>query len=84
MRVVTPGSLAFVLNVFPGWALAGGGALLLLVAAAYWAVRSDGVRLLDKPAWWRAAVTLGTLGFVGGVLWQLVGYVRIGAVTWPH
>ena len=76
--------MPFVRFVFPGWALCLFGALLLLVAATYWTVKSDGVRLHAKPPWWRAAVALGFLSFIIGAIWQLGGYVRIGAVTWPH
>lgn len=77
-------AMPFVQFVFPGWALAVLGALLLLVAAGYWTVMSDGVRLHAKPAWWRAAVLVGTLAFVVGAVWQLIGYVQIGATTWPR
>lgn len=76
--------MPFIKFVFPGWALAVLGALLLLVAAGYWTVKSDGARLHTKPAWWRAAVAAGTLAFILGAIWQLVGYVRIGVTTWPH
>lgn len=76
--------MPFVRFVFPGLALCLLGAVLLLIAASYWTVKSDGVRLHVKPGWWRAAVALGFLSFVVGVLWQLAGYVWIGAVTWPH
>ncbi|MBI4590066.1 MAG: hypothetical protein HY725_14630 [Candidatus Rokubacteria bacterium] len=80
----TEALMPFVRFVFPGWALAFLGALLLLGAAAYWSVKSDGVRLHVKPAWWRAAVALGVGLFILGAVWQLVGYVQIGAVTWPR
>lgn len=76
--------MPFVKFVFPGWALSAVGALLLLGAAVYWTVKSDGIRLHVRPAWWRVAVAIGTLSFLLGVVWQLVGYVRIGAVTWPE
>ncbi len=76
--------MPFVRYVFPGYALCLVGGLLLLVAAGYWTVKSDGVRLQVKPAWWRAAVALGFLAFIAGVVVQLGGYVWIGAVTWPR
>lgn len=75
--------MPFVRYVFPGWALAFLGALLLLAAAVYWTLRSDGVRLTVKPPCWRAVVAAGALSFILGAVWQLLGYVRIGAVTWP-
>ena len=76
--------MPFVRFVFPGWALAVLGALLLLGAAAYWTAKSDGVRLQVKPPWWRAAVAVGFLSFILGAAWQLLGYIQIGAVTWPR
>ncbi len=76
--------MPFVRFVFPGWALSVLGALLLLVAASYWTVKGDGVRLHAKPGWWRALVALGFLSFILGIVWQLGGYVQIGAVTWPR
>ena len=80
----TEALMPFVRSVFPGYALCLLGGVLLLAAASYWTVKSDGVRLQAKPGWWRAAVALGFLSFVLGVIWQLGGYVQIGAVTWPH
>ena len=78
------GLMPFVHFVFPGWALSVLGGILLLIAASYWTLKSDGTRLHVKPGWWRAAVALGFLSFIAGAVWQLGGYVRIGAVTWPH
>lgn len=74
--------MPFVMFVFPGWVLCFLGGVLLLVAAIFWSATSDGVRLHLKPGWWRAAVTVGVVAFILGVVWQLVGYVQIGAVTW--
>lgn len=76
--------MPFVRFVFPGYALSLLGGVLLLAAAIYWSVKSDGVRLQIKPGWWRAAVALGFLSFIAGVILQLAGYVWIGAVTWPR
>ncbi len=76
--------MPFVRYVFPGYMLCLIGAVLLLIAAAYWTVKSDGVRLHVKPAWWRLVTTLGFLAFTVGVVLQLAGYVWIGAVTWPR
>ncbi|MBI2154447.1 MAG: hypothetical protein HYU24_12200 [Candidatus Rokubacteria bacterium] len=76
--------MPFVRSVFLGYALCLLGGVLLLAAASYWSVKSDGVRLRVKPGWWRAAVALGFLSFILGIVWQLGGYVQIGAVTWPR
>ena len=80
----TESLMPFVRFVFPGYALCLLGGVLLLAAASYWTVKSDGVRLRVKPGWWRAAVALGFLSFIAGVIGQLAGYVWIGAVTWPR
>jgi len=65
-----------------GYGLALLGAILLLAAGVWWAWASDGTRLEPKPAAWRALASAGWLCFVGGVLWQLVGYALIGVGTW--
>ena len=74
----------FVPLVGTGYGLALLGAILLLASAAWWSWASDGVRLEPKPPAWRAMVTAGWLFFVLGFIWQLAGYVGIGAVTWPR
>ncbi|MFQ5829625.1 MAG: hypothetical protein ACE5JD_10795 [Candidatus Methylomirabilia bacterium] len=76
--------MPFVMFVFPGWALCLFGGLLLLVAAIFWSARGDGVRLQLKPRWWRGAVAVGVISFILGAVWQLAGYVQIGAVFWPQ
>jgi hypothetical protein len=73
---------SFVPNVATGWGLTVLGGLLLLASAAWWSRAGDGARLEPKPAPWRALIAAGWLCFVLGVFWQLVGYYRIGAVTW--
>lgn len=80
----TESLMPFVRSVFLGYALCLLGGVLLLAAASYWSVKSDGVHLRVKPGWWRAAVALGFLSFILGIVWQLGGYVQIGAVTWPR
>ncbi len=76
--------MPFVRYVFPGYALCLLGGVLLLAAAGYWTLKSDGVHLRVKPGWWRAAVAFGFLSFIAGIVVQLAGYVQIGAVTWPR
>ena len=80
----TESLMPFVRYVFPGYALCLLGGALLLAAASYWAVKSDGIQLRAKPGWWRAAVALGVVSFIVGVAVQLAGYAWIGAVTWSH
>jgi hypothetical protein len=74
----------FVPFVGGGYGLALVGAILLLASAIWWSWASDGVRLNPKPSVWRALTGAGWVFFVFGVLWQLAGYVRIGAVTWER
>lgn len=74
----------FVPFVGGGYGLALLGAVLLLASAVWWAWASDGVRLEPKPRAWRTLTSAGWLCFALGVLWQLAGYVGIGAVTWPR
>ena len=73
---------AFVVNVIAGWLLtvAGAGALLL---AAIWSVAAGEWRGGEpRPVAWRALCVVGVAAFIGGWLWQLIGYYRVGAVTW--
>ena len=72
----------FVPFVAGGYGLALLGAILLLAAGIWWSWASDGVRLEPKPAVWRALTRAGWVCFALGILWQLLGYVWIGAVTW--
>lgn len=74
----------FVPFVAGGYGLALLGAIFLLAAGIWWSRASDGVRLEPKPPAWRILTSVGWLFFVLGILWQLVGYVWIGAVTWSH
>ncbi len=74
----------FVPLVGGGYGLALLGAILLLAGGIWWSLASDGVRLEPKPPVWRAVTSVGWLFFVLGILWQLAGYIGIGAVTWPR
>lgn len=72
----------FVPLVGGGYGLALLGIILLLAAGIWWSWTSDGVRLEPKPPAWRALASVGWLFFLLGILWQLVGYVRVGVATW--
>ena len=74
----------FVPLVGGGYGLALLGALFLLAAGIWWSWAGDGVRLEPKLPAWRALVSAGWLCWILGVLWQLAGYVGVGAVTWPR
>ena len=73
---------AFLLNVVVGWFLTAGGAVLIM-AAAVWATWAEGdwARGKPKPAAFRGLCAIGVAAFVGGWVWQAIGYYRIGALT---
>ncbi|MFQ5520044.1 MAG: hypothetical protein ACE5FK_01490 [Candidatus Methylomirabilia bacterium] len=73
----------FVPQVASGYGLTLLGGFLLLVAAVWWSVASGGIRLDPKPAVWRLLAFAGWVLFTLGFLWQIIGYVAIGATTWP-
>lgn len=72
----------FVPFVGAGYGLILLGAIFLLISGIWWSAASNGVRLEPKPALWRALTGAGWVCFVLGILWQLLGYVGIGAATW--
>lgn len=69
-------------NVGAGWVLGLLGAGLLLVAAVWWSWQADTAQTNPKPFAWRVLCGMGWVFFIAGIIWQLVGYFRIGAVTW--
>jgi len=72
----------FVVSVIVGWLLTAGGAVLLLVAGIWGSVTEGAwLRGTPRPALWRALWMLGLAAFVGGWLWQIVGYYKTGALT---
>jgi hypothetical protein len=73
----------FVENVIAGLLVTLVGGVLLLVAGVWWARTSDAAQADPRSAAWRTLCAIGWLVFLGGILWQLLGYIRIGAVTWP-
>jgi len=73
---------AFVVNVIAGWILTAGGVVLLLVAGIWASVAEPSwLRGTPKPTAWRGLCTIGLAAFIAGWLWQIVGYYRIGALT---
>ncbi len=73
---------AFVVNVIAGWFLTVAGAVVLLVAAVWSVAAGEWQHGEPKPAAFRALCGVGVAVFVAGWLWQLIGYYRVGAVTW--
>ncbi len=72
----------FTVNVMAGWLLTVAGALVLLVAAVWSVAAGEWLRGERKPAAWRALCAVGAGVFIAGWLWQIVGYYRVGAITW--
>ena len=73
---------SFVVNVIAGLLLTAGGAVLLLVTAVWSsAAEEEWLRGTPKPTAWRGLRAVGLATFIAGWLWQIVGYYRIGALT---
>jgi hypothetical protein len=73
---------SFVANIIAGWLLTAGGVVLLLVAGVWSsAAEEQWLRGTPKPVAWRGLCVVGFAAFIAGLLWQMVGYYRIGALT---
>ena len=72
----------FVSNVIAGYLVSVLGALALLLAGVWFAQAGEWLREGRKPAAWRALCAVGLILFLGGILWQFVGYGRVGVATW--
>jgi predicted acyltransferase len=57
------------------------GALALLVAAIWASAAGEWLRGEPRPAAWRGLCAVGVACFVAGWVWQIVGYYRVGALT---
>jgi len=72
----------FVANVITGFLVTLAGAVLLLVAAVWFMVAGEWLPAGAKPTAWRALCALGLALFLGGWVWQIVGYYRVGLTVW--
>jgi hypothetical protein len=74
---------SFTVDVMIGWILTVAGALLLLLTSIRFSYGIDG-RAPKSPRRLplRALVALGATMFVGGLLWQVFGYVAVGLLDW--
>jgi hypothetical protein len=73
---------SFVANIIAGWFLTAGGVVLLLVAGVWSSVAEEQwLRGTPKPRAWRGLCAIGLAAFIAGWLWQMVGYYRIGALS---
>src|SRR5262249_20871743 len=74
----------FVANVITAFLVTLAGAVLLLVAAERFMVAGEWLPAGAKPTAWRALCALGLALFLGGWVWQIVGYYRLGLTVWRH
>jgi hypothetical protein len=72
----------FTLGVMVGWLLTVAGAGTLLLAAVWFSVAGEWRRGSAPPAAFRALSVLGFALFLGGIVWQFVGYWRVGVLSW--
>jgi len=72
----------FVINVIAGFLLTLAGAGLLLLAAIWSVFAGEWLHGEKRPAAWRGLCGVGAAVFLLGLVWQIVGYYRVGAVTW--
>ena len=72
----------FTLGVMAGWLLTIAGVGALLLAAVWFSLAGEWRRGSAPPAAFRALSGLGFVLFVGGLLWQFVGYWKTGVLSW--
>ena len=72
----------FTLGVMAGWLLTIVGVGALLLAAVWFSLAGEWRRGGTPPAAFRALSGLGLVCFLGGLLWQFVGYWTTGTLSW--
>lgn len=72
----------FTVGVMGGWLLQAAGAVALLLAAGWFSYAGEWRRGTPPPTAFRALAGLGAVCFLGGILWQLVGYWGTGTLSW--
>ncbi len=72
----------FTLGVMAGWLLSIAGVGALLLAAVWFSLAGEWRRGSAPPAVFRALSGLGLVLFLGGLLWQFVGYWGTGVLSW--
>jgi hypothetical protein len=73
---------AFTTNVLAGFVVTVLGALILLVAGAWWSWSSDSSQQSPQSGAWRALCVLGWAVFIAGWIWQIAGYINTGTIAW--
>jgi hypothetical protein len=74
--------LQFTKWVMAGWLLQAAGVGALLLAGLWFSIAGEWRRGTPAPTAFRALTRLGFIMFLGGIVWQFVGYFRTGALTW--
>lgn len=72
----------FTLGVMAGWLLQVVGVGALLLAAGWYSCAGEWRRGTPPPTAFRALATLGVVMFLGGILWQALGYWKTGVLSW--
>jgi len=72
----------FTQAVMAGWIITLLGVGILLLAAVWWTIAQDSSQTSPRSGLWRGLSALGFATFLLGIGWQLVGYVRFGALNW--
>lgn len=72
----------FTETVMAGWIITLAGVGILLLAAVWWTINQDSSQTSPRSGLWRGLCTIGFATFLLGIGWQLVGYVRFGALNW--
>lgn len=72
----------FTLGVMAGWLLQVAGVAALLLAAVWYSCAGEWQRGTRPPAAFRGLAVLGVVMFLGGILWQALGYWKTGVLSW--
>ncbi|HKW94556.1 MAG TPA: hypothetical protein VJX92_21915 [Methylomirabilota bacterium] len=73
----------FTLSVMAGWIVTVVGVVVLLLASAWYSAAGEWRRGTARPpAAFHAVYGLGLVMFLGGLLWQFVGYWVSGSLSW--
>ena len=73
----------FTVSVMGGWILSLAGMVLLLLGSVWFSLAGEWLQgPVRPPSAFRALIGLGWAFWLGGLLWQFIGYFTTGSVTW--